>query len=100
MVKAVNFKKTKIIATIGPATEDKIEQLLKAGVNGIRLNFSHGTHAKHLQSLKAARAAAKKLDRSVAVIADLQGPKIRVGKLPTGGVEIKAGQKLSFQHDC
>ncbi len=99
MVKAVNFKKTKIIATVGPATEDKIEQLLKAGVNGIRLNFSHGTHAKHLQALKDARAAAKALDRSVAIIADLHGPKIQVGKLPTGGIEVKAGQQLQFQLD-
>ncbi|MBI2798579.1 pyruvate kinase [Candidatus Saccharibacteria bacterium] len=97
-IDATLFKKTKIIATVGPATEDKIEDLLAAGVNGIRLNFSHGTHTSHLAALEQARAAAKKLDRSVAIIADLQGPKIQVGSLPAGGVEISAGQQIKFQH--
>ena len=95
-IDASKFKKTKIIATIGPASEDKVEQLLQAGVNGVRLNFSHNTHAWHKSVLVNARKAAKKLDRSVAVIQDLQGPKIRLGILPQGGVELKAGQKLTF----
>lgn len=98
VVKAADFKKTKIIATIGPASEEKIEQLLKAGVNGVRLNFSHGTHAAHLRALRSARAAAKKLERSVAIIADTQGPKIQVGKIASGSIDIKAGQTLQFAH--
>ena len=96
------FKKTKIIATIGPASEEKLEQLLAAGVNGVRLNFSHGSHAWHKEIIAKARKAAKKLDRSVAIIQDLQGPKIRLGSLPQGGVELKAGQKieLCYHKDC
>ncbi len=93
---ASTFKKTKIIATIGPASEAKIEDLLSAGVNGVRLNFSHNTHAWHKSVLLNARKAAKKLDRSVAIIQDLQGPKIRLGSLPQGGVELRAGQKITF----
>lgn len=97
-IHASQFKKTKIIATIGPASEEKIEQLLEAGVNAVRLNFSHNTHTWHVGILKKARMAAKKLNRSVAVIADLQGPKIRLGNLPTGGVELAAGQKLTLEY--
>lgn len=91
-----NFKKTKIIATLGPASEERIEQLLKVGVNGIRLNFSHGTHAWHAEHLSQTRLSAKKLDRSVAVIVDLQGPKIRLGSLAGGSLDIEAGQSLKF----
>lgn len=94
---ATQFKKTKIIATIGPASEDKVDDLLAAGMNGVRLNFSHGSHASHKAVLDKARAGAKKLDRSVAVIVDLHGPKIQLGTLPNGGLEIKAGQEMKFQ---
>lgn len=92
------YKKTKIIATIGPASEEKIEALLRAGVNGIRLNFSHNTHAWHKGVISKVRASAKKLERSVAIIQDLQGPKIRVGTLPAGGVTVEAGSKLRFKY--
>ena len=93
---ASTFKRTKIIATIGPASEEKLESLLSSGVNGVRLNLSHNTHAWHAGIIKKAREAAQKLDRSVAVIADLQGPKIRLGKLNSKGVELSAGQKVVF----
>ncbi len=96
---ASRFKKTKIIATIGPASEEKIDQLMAAGVNGIRLNFSHGAHSWHKNVIVKAREAAKKLDRSVAIIQDLQGPKIRLGTLPQGGVDLEAGQKLQLCYD-
>lgn len=99
-VDATAYKKTKIIATIGPASQEKIPDLLAAGVNGIRMNFSHGTHTTHQVTFDAVRAAAKKLDRSVALIQDLQGPKIRLGKLPTGGVEISSGQTLMFEYQA
>ncbi|MCC7289124.1 pyruvate kinase [bacterium] len=92
-----NFKKTKIIATVGPASAEKIDKLLAAGVNGIRLNFSHGTHAEHLAHLKNAREAAKKLERSVAIIVDLHGPKIQLGSLPAGGLNVSAGETLRFK---
>ncbi len=96
---ASRFKKTKIIATIGPASQDMIPELLAAGVNGIRLNFSHGTHAEHSAKLKTSRRAAQQLGRSVAIIQDLSGPKIRLGTLPKQGVHIKKGEviHLSFQ---
>jgi pyruvate kinase len=97
-VDATKYKKTKIIATIGPASQEKIEDLLSYGVNGIRLNFSHNTHQWHLDTAKKVRKIAKKLDRSVAIIQDLPGPKIRIGKLKSGGMEISAGQVLKFQY--
>lgn len=96
---ATKYKKTKIIATIGPATQEKIADLLTAGVNGIRLNFSHNTHKWHLDVASEVRKQAKILDRSVAIIQDLPGPKMRLGKLPAGGVEISAGQIIRFKHD-
>lgn len=99
---ASTFKRTKIIATIGPASEEKLESLLASGVNGVRLNLSHNTHAWHAGIIKKSREAAQKLDRSVAVIADLQGPKIRLGTLNSKGVELSAGQKIVFctQNKC
>ena len=72
-------RKTKIVATVGPASETK-EMLInfaKAGVNVFRLNFSHGTHEDHLQRLKTIREIAKELDINLSVLQDLQGPKIR-----------------------
>ena len=76
-------RKTRIIATLGPATNDQesILKLLQVGVNVIRLNMSHGSHADHQRSFALARKAAAKLDRHVAIFCDLCGPKIRVGVL-------------------
>lgn len=96
-VLATQYKKTKIIATLGPASESKIEDLLKAGVNGIRLNFSHGTHEWHGAMVKKVRAAARKLSRSVAIIQDLQGPKILVAELPQP-LQVETGQSLMMQY--
>ena len=81
-INASQYKKTKIIATIGPASEEKIEALLKSGVNGVRLNFSHNRHSWHAGVMKRVRETAHKLKRSVAIIQDLQGPKIRVATVP------------------
>ncbi|MEK7440162.1 MAG: pyruvate kinase, partial [Chloroflexota bacterium] len=78
----------KIIATIGPAsdTPEKIESLIKAGMNVARLNFSHGTHDYHAQLITNIRSAAARLKKPIAILQDLQGPKIRVGEFPNGGV--------------
>lgn len=95
---ATTFKKTKIIATIGPASTDMIPNLLAAGVNGIRLNFSHGTHQEHHEKLIAARKAAQELGRSVAIIQDLSGPKIRLGDLPDDGVTVKKGDTIHLSY--
>ena len=73
------MRSTKIVATLGPASDPLIEGLISAGVNVFRLNFSHGDHAEHQARISDIRSAAKKLDRYVAIMADLQGPKIRIG---------------------
>lgn len=98
-IDATRYKKTKIIATIGPASQEKISDLLAAGVNGIRLNFSHNTHKWHTDIAMEVRKQAKALDRSVAIIQDLPGPKMRLGKLKPGGVEISAGQTIKLQYE-
>ncbi len=76
-------RKAKIVATIGPASqaESTLEQLLKAGVDVARLNFSHGTHEEHAARIASLRKIAAKLGRPLAILQDLQGPKIRVGLL-------------------
>lgn len=94
------FKRTKIIATIGPSTNtyEAILSLLEAGVNGIRLNFSHGTHAERDQQIKWIRRASTAYGKPVAIIQDLQGPKIRLGDFD-GIVTVTEGQELSFQYN-
>lgn len=93
-----HFKSTKIIATVGPATDsyEAILALIKAGANGIRLNFSHGTHEERLKQIKWIRKAAKAYGKPVAIIQDLQGPKIRLGDFD-GMISVKKGQGLRFQ---
>jgi pyruvate kinase len=95
-----NFKRTKIIATLGPSSNsyDDVLSLIKAGVNGLRLNFSHGTHKDHGESIKWVRKAAKEIGKPVALIADLQGPKIRLGDFD-GIVNVAKGHGLSFAYD-
>ncbi|HEY5729991.1 MAG TPA: pyruvate kinase [Anaerolineales bacterium] len=76
-------RKAKIVATIGPASqsEDALEKLIEAGMNVARMNFSHGTHEQHAERIARIRRVSEKLGRSVGIIQDLQGPKIRVGQL-------------------
>jgi pyruvate kinase len=97
-VLAHNFKRTKIIATIGPASRsgDMLERMIKAGVNGIRLNLSHGTQEEHAAVIKLVRHISKDLAKPVAIIADLQGPKIRLGALPTEGLALVRGRSVAF----
>jgi len=89
-------KKTKIIVTVGPSSSDisTIKKMIEAGANVIRLNFSHGTHDDHLRALKAIRQIEKETGLPVAVMQDIQGPKIRLGILPSAGVHIKEGEKI------
>lgn len=90
------FKHTKIVATIGPSCQTPaiLEQMVKAGVNVARLNFSHGTYASHKNLIKNIRAVEKKTNHPVAIMQDLQGPKIRLGNVPEKGVLIKTGEKV------
>ncbi len=87
---------TKIVATLGPASSDPamLEQLIRAGVDVVRMNFSHGTAQDHIDRATLVRAAATRAGREVAIMADLQGPKIRVGKFADGKVMLEAGQKF------
>jgi pyruvate kinase len=95
-VKLLRYRRTKIIATLGPAsnTIDVIDALIGAGVNVFRLNMSHGTHDAHRATYQAVRAAAKQRGTEIAVFADLCGPKIRVGIFPGGSIDIANGEKV------
>src|ERR1035437_23338 len=94
-------KKTKIIATIGPATssEEKLVALLKAGLNVIRLNFSHGDFAEHQEQVDNFQKAVKKTGINGAVLQDLAGPKIRIGEFKAGSIELKEGQEFTLTTD-
>ncbi len=87
---------TKIVATLGPASSDPdlLEQMIRAGVNVVRLNFSHGKGQDHIDRATLVRAAAQRAGREVAIMADLQGPKIRVGKFAEGKVFLEPGMKF------
>jgi pyruvate kinase len=89
-------RKTKIIATLGPATEspDVIVKLIERGMNVARFNFSHGTHADHASRFEVVRQCAADVDRPVAIMQDIQGPKIRVGNFPGGSVQLIAGSQV------
>lgn len=95
-------KKTKIVATVGPASEakDQLLALAKAGVNVFRLNFSHGTHEDHLERVKRIRELNEEHNLNLCILQDLQGPKIRIGNVENkDGVMIVAGNKLTFTND-
>ncbi len=87
-------RSTKIVATLGPASSapDILERLLRAGVDVVRLNFSHGTAEDHIARAKLVRETAQRIGKPVALMADLQGPKIRVGKFADGRVTLVAGE--------
>ncbi|MBK9442690.1 MAG: pyruvate kinase [Comamonadaceae bacterium] len=89
---------TKIVATLGPASSDPalLEQMIRAGVNVVRLNFSHGKAQDHIDRAQMVREAAKRAGREVAIMADLQGPKIRVGKFAEGKIFLEPGQTFTM----
>ena len=100
------YKRTKILATIGPASDspEMIEKLINAGINGARLNFSHGSYEEHAAKIKAVREISKKLGREIAILQDLQGPKIRLGDIVDNRFEVNEGDELVLdyaiqQHD-
>ena len=89
-------RRAKIIATLGPASQDKktIKQLLQAGMDVARINFSHSTHQEHAQVIKYLREVSKELNRPVTILQDLSGPKIRTGEMAEGPGEIHPGDEL------
>jgi len=93
------FKRTKILATVGPSTNSykAIHDLIESGANGIRLNFSHGTEEERAQQIKWIRKASKAVGKPVAILQDLQGPKIRLGDFE-GVIPVQTGQNLRFKY--
>jgi pyruvate kinase len=96
---SITFKRTKILATVGPATNDEqlLKELIAAGVNGFRLNFSHGAHEERDQQIAWIRASSKEIGKPVAILQDLQGPKIRLGNLEQN-VEVARGDELVLDY--
>jgi pyruvate kinase len=92
------MKRTKIICTIGPASDKPaiLSAMIRSGMNIARQNFSHGTHQSHAKMTKLIRAAAKKAGEPVAILGDLQGPKIRMGNLPDAGVVLKSNATVTL----
>jgi len=99
-VTAAYVPRTKIVCTLGPAsaTDEGIKGLIEAGMNVARLNFSHGTHSQHLETIAMVRRCAKELDCPVALLGDLQGPRIRVGDI-NGTIHVEAGEDLVLVHE-
>ncbi len=91
-------KRTKIVCTIGPSSQSKqiLSKMVAAGMNVARLNFSHGSYENHKELIENIRRVEQESDEPIAVLQDLQGPKIRVGLLPERGVEIEAGEEVVF----
>ena len=96
------LRSTKIVATLGPASSDPavLERMIRAGVDVVRLNFSHGTADDHLSRAKLVKELATKCSRTVAIMCDLQGPKIRVGKFKEGKVSLEKGQRFILDAGC
>ena len=95
------YRQTKIVATLGPASSDDkiLHTLFETGVDVFRLNFSHGTHDDHKARLASIRAMEEKYARPVGVMADLQGPKLRVGQFKDGSIALSEGMILRFDLD-
>ena len=95
------LRKTKIICTIGPATADfdSLKKLMECGMDVARLNFSHGTHEMHAAIIQNLRAASDALRKPIAIIQDLQGPKIRIGTFQHDQIELTDGDPFTITTD-
>lgn len=93
--------KTKIVCTIGPASDEQrvLERMIRQGMNVARLNFAHGDFESHTRSIKRIRAAARKVGKRVAILADLPGPKMRIGKLAAEPIQLLRGQKITLTNE-
>jgi pyruvate kinase len=90
----IRARRARIVATIGPASRERIRELALAGADVFRVNFSHGAHADHARNIAAVRKAESQVGRPLAVLADLQGPKIRLGEFEDGAIRLKPGHTL------
>ncbi len=97
----IRTRQTKIVATLGPASsdEDMIRKLFEAGVDVFRMNFSHGSHEDHQKRFDIVRKLEKEFSRPIGILADLQGPKLRVGKFKDGSIALKKGMEITFDLD-
>ncbi|MEL7163131.1 MAG: pyruvate kinase [Bacteroidota bacterium] len=97
-MKITDHQNTKIVATVGPACSsyEGLKSLIAAGVDVFRLNFSHGSHEVHGKVIENIVQLNKELDTHVSILADLQGPKLRVGKMEGEGLPVEAGQIVTF----
>ena len=95
-------RSTKIVATLGPSSSDAavLERMIRAGVDVVRLNFSHGTADDHLRRAELVKEIARKVGRTVAILCDLQGPKIRIGKFRDGNVTLEKGRRFVLDAAC
>ena len=93
-----SIRRTKIVATIGPATSspEMLKAIIEAGATTLRLNFSHGTHADHQRNIRLIRQTAFELNQPVAILQDLQGPKIRLGKFEHGSIVVEKGDRFTL----
>lgn len=98
MLSPVLVRRAKIVCTIGPASDDRavLEQLIRAGMDVARLNFSHGSHEEHARRIAAVRAASETCEKPVAILQDLGGPKIRAGRFPGGTMELEPDQVVAL----
>ena len=96
------IRRTKIVATLGPACRDPkvLERMINAGVDVVRINFSHGTREEHIEYAELTRSLARSAGHAVGVLADLQGPKIRIGKFEKGKIVLNTGDKFILDAEC
>ncbi|MBP8307546.1 MAG: pyruvate kinase [Burkholderiaceae bacterium] len=96
------IRATKIVATLGPASASPeiLDRMLAAGTNVVRVNFSHGSAAEHTATVKMVREIAHRLGRDIGILADLQGPKIRIGKFAEGKIDLATGDRFIFDIEC
>jgi len=92
------MRRAKIVCTVGPSSysQEILEQLLAGGMDVARLNFSHGTHKQHAETIEKLRSASLRVRKAVGILGDLQGPKMRTGRLTKGGVELKEGAEFTI----
>ena len=95
-------RSTKIVATLGPASSERevLKRMIAAGVDVVRMNFSHGRREDHIHRTEMLREVSRELGRTVGVMVDLQGPKIRIGKFEKGGVKLEKGMRFVLDADC
>jgi pyruvate kinase len=95
------MRRAKIVCTLGPVstTQEMVEKLLESGMDVARLNFSHGSHEQHRQVIEHLRAASLKVRKAVGILGDLQGPKIRTGRLEQGEIQLVEGREFTINTD-